>query len=160
MGVWDFIQDQVLGMKWLNELLGIGLGCKWAHWRQRPVFYLRCLENHGAALCIDFCNLLYSKLFSTRAKYAHFRSFSWDLGEHHLRSAGNSDPLLLLFIYPAVHRFYQCGTSLGCDVLLFDFITDGRFRKSCLVNEHFRCKSGDRLCDPWACYRSCRRHHD
>ena len=25
MGVWDFIQDQVLGMKWLNELLGIGL---------------------------------------------------------------------------------------------------------------------------------------
>ena len=25
MGVWDFIQDQVLGMKWLNELLGMGL---------------------------------------------------------------------------------------------------------------------------------------
>lgn len=25
MGVWDFIQDQVLGMKWLNELLGVGL---------------------------------------------------------------------------------------------------------------------------------------
>ena len=25
MGVWDFIQDQALGMKWLNELLGIGL---------------------------------------------------------------------------------------------------------------------------------------
>ena len=25
MGVWEFIQDQVLGMKWLNELLGQGL---------------------------------------------------------------------------------------------------------------------------------------
>ena len=25
MGVWEFIQDQVLGMKWLNELLGLGL---------------------------------------------------------------------------------------------------------------------------------------
>lgn len=25
MGVWDFIQDQVLGMKWLNKLLGMGL---------------------------------------------------------------------------------------------------------------------------------------
>ena len=25
MGVWDFIQDQVLGMKWLNELLGVVL---------------------------------------------------------------------------------------------------------------------------------------
>ena len=25
MGVWQFIQDQVLGMKWLNELIGKGL---------------------------------------------------------------------------------------------------------------------------------------
>ena len=25
MGVWQFIQDQVLGMKWLNELMGKGL---------------------------------------------------------------------------------------------------------------------------------------
>lgn len=25
MGVWRFIQDQVLGMKWLNELIGNGL---------------------------------------------------------------------------------------------------------------------------------------
>ena len=25
MGVWQFIQDQVLGMKWLNELIGRGL---------------------------------------------------------------------------------------------------------------------------------------
>ena len=25
MGVWRFIQDQVLGMKWLNELIGGGL---------------------------------------------------------------------------------------------------------------------------------------
>lgn len=25
MGVWDFFQEQVLGMKWLNEILGVGL---------------------------------------------------------------------------------------------------------------------------------------
>ena len=25
MGVWDFIQDQVLGMQWLNALIGMGL---------------------------------------------------------------------------------------------------------------------------------------
>ena len=25
MGVWDFIQTQILGMKWLNELIGLGL---------------------------------------------------------------------------------------------------------------------------------------
>ena len=32
MGVWDFIQDQVLGMKWLNELLGIGLSALGLDW--------------------------------------------------------------------------------------------------------------------------------
>ncbi len=25
MGIWQFIQDQVLGMKWLNKLIGIAL---------------------------------------------------------------------------------------------------------------------------------------
>lgn len=25
MGIWQFIQDQVLGMKWLNGLIGRGL---------------------------------------------------------------------------------------------------------------------------------------
>ena len=25
MGVWEFIQDQVLGMNWLNDLIGMGL---------------------------------------------------------------------------------------------------------------------------------------
>lgn len=25
MGIWNFIQDQVLGMKWLNEIIGMGL---------------------------------------------------------------------------------------------------------------------------------------
>ena len=25
MGVWDFIQEQVLGMQWLNALIGMGL---------------------------------------------------------------------------------------------------------------------------------------
>lgn len=25
MGVWDFIQNQILGMKWLNALIGRGL---------------------------------------------------------------------------------------------------------------------------------------
>ena len=25
MGIWEFIQNQILGMKWLNELIGEGL---------------------------------------------------------------------------------------------------------------------------------------
>ena len=113
-----------------------------------------CISGTYGSHCVG--NTVFLSLFRASAyaahpigerKLVHEERFipRMDQGEHHLRSAGNSDPLLLLFIYPAVHRFYQCGTSLGCAVLLFEFITDGRFRKSCLVNEHFRCKSGDRL---------------
>ena len=25
MGIWEFIQNQILGMKWLNQLIGVGL---------------------------------------------------------------------------------------------------------------------------------------
>ena len=165
MGVWDFIQDQVLGMKWLNELLGIGLSALGLDVNGRiggsVQFFIYDVLKITVLLCVLIFAISYiQSYFPPERSKRILRSFSWDLGEHHLRSAGNSDPLLLLLIYPAVHWFYQRGTSLGCDVLLFDFITDGRFRKSCLANEHFRCKSGDRLCDPWACDRGDRRHYD
>ena len=45
MGVWDFIQDQVLGMQWLNALIGMGLSALGldvtrTDRRQHTVFYL------------------------------------------------------------------------------------------------------------------------
>ena len=48
-GRMGLIQDQVAWHEMAERTsrhwaVGTGLGCKWAHWRQRPVFYLRCLE--------------------------------------------------------------------------------------------------------------------
>ena len=81
MGVWDFIQDQVLGMKWLNELLGIGLSALGLDVNGRiggsvqffiydvlKITVLLCVLIFAISLRVDFCHLLYSKLFSTRAK--------------------------------------------------------------------------------------------
>ena len=43
MGVWRFIQDQVLGMRWLNELIGMGLSMAGLDVEER-------LGRHGRAL--------------------------------------------------------------------------------------------------------------
>lgn len=45
MGVWQFIQDQVFGMKWLNELIGkglskLGLDVRGTYRRKYSVFLL------------------------------------------------------------------------------------------------------------------------
>ena len=72
MGVWDFIQDQVLGMKWLNGLIGRGLSVLGLDVNGRivwqcAIFYLRCFEDHSAALRTDFYNFLYPKLLPAGA---------------------------------------------------------------------------------------------
>ena len=164
MGVWDFIQDQMLGMKWLNELLGIGLSALGLDVNGRiggsVQFFIYDVLKITVLLCVLIFAISYIQSYFPPERSKRILGRFHGIWANIIRSVGDSNPLLLLFLYSTVHRFYQCGVALGCDVLLFDFITDGRFRKSCLVNEHFRCKSGDRLCDPWACYRSCRRHHD
>ena len=44
MGVWQFIQDQVFGMKWLNELIGKGLSLLSLDIGECPL----CVEVHKA----------------------------------------------------------------------------------------------------------------
>ena len=165
MGVWDFIQDQVLGMKWLNELLGIGLSALGLDVNGRiggsVQFFIYDVLKITVLLCVLIFAISYIQSYFPPERGKRI------LGRFHgiwanIISAllGTVTPFCSCSSIPAVHWFYQRGTSLGCDVLLFDFITDGRFRKSCLANEHFRCKSGDRLCDPWACDRGDRRHYD
>ena len=165
MAVWDFIQAQVLGMKWLNELIGIWLSALGLDVKERIGGSVQFFIYDVLKITVLLCVLIF--IISYIQSYFPPERSKRILGRFHgiwanIISAllGTVTPFLLLLIYPAVHRFYQCGTSLGRHVLLFNFITDGRFRKFCLVNEHIRCKSGDYLCDPWACYRSCRRHHD
>ena len=75
MGVWDFIQDQVLGMKLLNELLGIGLSARIPEAESLSVslsaklfgicssydFVERILDNAYGKACgdiIDGCSIL------------------------------------------------------------------------------------------------------
>ena len=58
--IWGFIQNQMLGMKWLNELIGKIL----------TVVGLDVNSRLGGSIALfpDLCDFLYSKLLSTREK--------------------------------------------------------------------------------------------
>ena len=66
--IWDFIQDQILGMKWLNELIGTGLSFLGLDITTRIGgsihFFFYDVIKITVLLC-DFFNQLYPKLLST-----------------------------------------------------------------------------------------------
>ena len=71
--IWLFFQDQILGMKWLNGLIGHGLSLLGLDINSRlggsiQFFFIRCNQNHNLVMFTDFLYFVYSKLFSTRTK--------------------------------------------------------------------------------------------
>ena len=64
----------------------------------------------------------------------------------HFSFIGNCYTILLLLLNSVVYWIYQCRTSVRCNLLLFDFIAHGGFRKPYSFNEYFRNEGGSNLC--------------
>lgn len=65
-----FIQDQILGMKWLNSLIknlltALNVDVDGRLGGSIQFFYLRRIENNNPLMLFNFYYLLYTKLFST-----------------------------------------------------------------------------------------------
>ena len=120
--IWDFIQNQILGMKWMNTLIG------------------NLLEKAGVDTSgrmggsVQF--FLYDVLKITRAKQEAYGAFSWSMGKLYCSVAWHSDTILFLLVYPTFYRIYQCRASIRCDIFLFDFIANGRLREPCFTDEY------------------------
>lgn len=152
MEIWRFIQDQILGMKWLNELIGAGLSTSGLDAGGRiggsvRFFSLRCIENHSSALFSDFYHFLNTELLSAGTQQPDPGPVSWNLGQYHVCAAGDTDTVLLLFVYSALYRLYGCRTAVRRNVFFSDFFADGGFRESSSADEHFRREGCDCLCD-------------
>lgn len=67
MGVWNFIQDQVLGMKWLNSLIGAGIGAVIHNWI--PETWIERILGGGNPLGVLFATAvgvpMYADIFGT-----------------------------------------------------------------------------------------------
>ena len=151
MGAWQFFQDEILGMKWLNRLIGnvlslLGLDID-GRLGGSVQFFLYDVIKITVLLCLLIFVISYiQSYFPPERSKKNFRALSRDRRKYHFGSAGDGNAVLFLFLHPAVHRFYQRGASFGGDFLFLDFLTDGRLGQSCAADECFWSQSRGNLC--------------
>ena len=109
--MWEFIQDQILGMKWLSSLIG------------RLLTAVRLDVNTRIGGSVQF--FLYDVIKITVLLCVLIFLISY------IQS-------LLLFFHSDLHGIYKRRTSAGSDILVPDFVSDGGSGKPCSADEHFR----------------------
>ncbi len=149
--IWEFIQNQVLGMQWLRELIGNGLAVAGLDLSSRAggsiLFFLYDLiKNCDLAVSADFCHFLYSKLFSTGKKQKNFGAFSWKRGKYGRCTFRNCHSVLLLLFDSAIYGIHKRRAASWCDIFFLDFFPDGRSGESCSSYEHLWRKGGCCIC--------------
>lgn len=118
MGVWGFIQDQLLGMKWLNELLGMGLPALGLDVNGRiggsVQFFIYDVLKITVLLCILIFAVSYIQSYFPPERSKRI------LGRLHgiwanivFRSAGNSNTLCSCSSIPLFIGFTSAGLPLG-----------------------------------------------
>ena len=137
MMIWDFVQNQILGMKWMNTLIGnllekAGIDTS-ARMGGSVQFFLYDVLKITILLCILIFMISY---IPTRAEQEAYRAFSWSMGKLYCSIAWHSDTILFMLVYSTFYRIYQCGASIRCDIFLFDFIANGRLREPCFTDEY------------------------
>ncbi len=85
--MWDFIQNELLGMRWLNTLTGTILqSCRVDTGTRMGgsihFFSVRYNKNHDSARFSDFCDFSYSELFSAGKNKEHSQPFSRSRGKY------------------------------------------------------------------------------
>ena len=138
-----FITDQILGMKWLNTLIGNLLGTLGLDATSRIGGSIQFFLYDVIKITVLLCVLIY--LISYIQSYLPPERSKKIMGRFH----GNT--ILLLLVHSTVYRIYQCRTAAGCDLLIPDFIAYGGLGKSCSSDEYFRGKGCDSLCGAGAC---------
>lgn len=158
----DFIGDQILGMKWLNELIGMGLSALGLDITSRvggsAQFYLYDVIKITVLLCflILFISYIQSYFPPERSKKL--------LGRFHgiwaniiAALLGTVTPFCSCSSIPLFIGFTSAGLPLGV-TFLFDFLTDGRFRKPAFIDQYIWMGYRRGLCDRRPCNRGSWRH--
>jgi hypothetical protein len=113
---WDFLQNQVLGMKWLNRAVGGALeALGWIGQplgRQPAVFCLRRGKDCRFAVHPDFL-ISYVQSFFRRSAAKGFWGVLRHRGQRHRGLAGHGDALLLVFLHSLFIGFTSAGLPLG-----------------------------------------------
>ena len=156
--IWDFFQTELLGMSWLNRLIGdllnaCGLDTAGKVGGSVQFFIydtIKIMVLLGVLILI--ISYIQSYFPPERTKKI--------LGRFHGVGANCSNAVLFLFFHSAIYRIYKRGIAAWGYVLISDFFPYGRPRLSCASYEHFRLESRCPLCSAWISDCRCGRHVD
>ena len=134
--IWDFFQNEVLGMGWLSRLIsnllnacGLDTSGKIGGSIQFFLYdVIKIMVLLGVLiLLISYIQsyFLHSKLLSARAKQKDFRTFSWNRSKYNFSFTRYSDTFLLLFFNTTIYWFYKCRLTAWRNIFISYFITNG-----------------------------------
>lgn len=128
--IWDFFQNEVLGMNWLNRLIetflnacGLDTTGKIGGSVQFFIYdTVKIMVLLGVLILI--ISYIQSYFPPERAK-KDTRQISRHMGEYHRSSARYGNTVLLVFFHSVVYRVYKRRFAAWRYILLFDFFADG-----------------------------------
>lgn len=128
-----FLQEQLLGMRWLNQLVGnllqaIGIDLE-SRMGASVQFFIYDIIKIFILLSVLIFSISYiQSFFSTGADQKDSGQVPWNRSQHAGCAAGHGNSLLFLLLHPAVYRLYQRRSAAGCHLFFPDFLAAGRFR--------------------------------
>ena len=131
--LWLFIQEQVLGMKWLNVMIGDLLSLLGLNTASQLGGSVQFFVYDVIKITVLLCFLIFVISY-IQSYFPPERS-----KQHRGRLAGYGDAFLLLFVYSAVYRLYQRRFVAGGYIFVSDFFAYGRFGQPYPSHEYFRC---------------------
>ena len=133
--IWDFIQNQILGMKWLNGLVqnlltlwGIDVTSRLGG---SISFFIYDVIKISILLFVLVFIISYVQSYFPPEKSKKIMGRFKGLGARIIGASWNCNSILQLFFHSAFYGLYNCGTSSGGYLQFFDFFSYGGFGKSC-----------------------------
>ena len=163
--VWSFIQNQVLGMQWLNALIGgiltaVGLDTQTRVGGSVQFFLYDVLKITVLFVPADLCDLLCAELFSAGTQQENYGTLSGIWANCMAALLGTVTPFCSCSSIPLFIGFTSAGLPLGRDVFLPDLLAHGGFGEPRAAHEHLWRTGCNRLCAAGAAGRGGGRHAD
>ena len=147
--IWEFIQNQVLGMQWLRELIGNGLAVAGLDLSSRAggsiLFFLYDLIKIAILLCLLIFVISYIQSYFPPERSKKILGRFHGIGANMVAALlGTVTPFCSCSSIPLFMGFTSAAS--WCDIFFLDFFPDGRSRESCSSYEHLWRKGSCCIC--------------
>lgn len=149
--IWQFIQNQILGMKWLNEVIGIGLSNlgidTTSRWGGSIQFFVYNVIKIMVLLGVLIFIISYIQSYFPPERTKRILGRFHGIGANCIAALlGTVTPFCSCSSIPLFIGFTSCRFALGCNLLVSDFLSHGGLGKSGVAYEHLRLEGCCYLC--------------